>query len=323
MITIIIPVYNCARFLDQCILSVVEQSYKDWECLLVDDGSTDDSGAICEKWSGLDNRILVCHQKNQGVSAARNFGIDNSGGEYLCFLDADDCLEPSFLETMISRADNADLVVSGQLRVATNGTVTANEPQGTTLFGLSKENIGLFLDLERKFLLFAPHEKMYKRNILQVHGIRFPENCSYGEDLMFNFLYLGHVTAISTAAVAEYHYRVHDGTLSFIFRPNQFEEDYSQWRILRVFHEQHDLWNDEVEVYLAQRLWGIVYDGLFLYPKLNAKRGYLSHILSIPEISLLKKREDVFSCARWIKYSITHRLAAVFYLFFKRNGKGV
>ena len=140
---------------------------------------------------------------------------------------------------------------------------------------------------------------------------------------MFNFLYLGHVTAISTVAVAEYHYRVHDGTLSFVFRPNQFEEDYSQWRILRVFHEQHDLWNDEVEVYLAQRLWGIVYDGLFLYPKLNAKRGYLSHILSIPEISLLKKREDVFSCARWIKYSITHRLAAVFYLFFKRNGKGV
>ena len=66
MITIIIPVYNCARFLDQCILSVVEQSYKDWECLLVDDGSTDDSGAICEKWSGLDNRILVCHQKKRG-----------------------------------------------------------------------------------------------------------------------------------------------------------------------------------------------------------------------------------------------------------------
>ena len=315
---IIIPVYNSAQFLDQCILSVVEQSYKDWECFLVDDGSTDDSGAICEKWADRDNRILACHQKNQGVSAARNYGIENSKGEYICFLDADDNLDSSFLETMISRADNADLIVSGQLRVTADGSVITSEPKGTTLFDLSKENTGLFLDLERKFLLFAPHEKLYKSSFIQAYDIRFPENCSYGEDLIFNFKYLGYVKAISTVAVAKYLYRVHDGTLSLAFRPNQFEEDYSQWRILRGFHKNRGLWNDEVETYLAQRLWGIIYDGLFLYPRLEDKdKGYLSRVLSIPEIDLLNEYKDVFDCAGWIKRWVINRCSGLFYIYFK------
>ena len=318
MISIIIPVYNSARFLDQCILSVVEQSYKDWECILVDDGSTDDSRAICEKWAERDDRLLAYHQKNQGVSAARNHGIENSRGDYICFLDADDSLDSSFLETMISRADKADLIVSGQLRITEDGGVITSEPKGTFLFDLSKENTGLFLDLERKFLLFAPHEKLYKSSIIQAHGIRFPEKCSYGEDLIFNFKYLGHVKAISTIAIAKYHYRVHDGTLSFAFRPNQFEEDYSQWRILSVFHKKYGLWNDEAEAYLAQRLWGIVYDGLFLYPRLEDKdKGYLSRILSIPEIDLLNEHKGVFDCAGWIKRWIINRCSGLFYIFFK------
>ena len=283
----------------------------------MDDGSTDESGAICDKWAGRDKRILAYHQKNQGVSAARNQGIEKSGGEYVCFLDADDELDPFFLETMLSCADKADLVVSGQLRVTSDGSVTTSEPKGTTLFDLSEENTGLFLDLERKFLLFAPHEKLYKRSIIQAHAIRFPENCSYGEDLIFNYKYLNLVNAISTVAVAKYHYRIHEGTLTFAFRPNQFEEDYAQWRILRDFHGRRGLWSDEVEAYLAQRIWGIVYDGLFLYPKLEDKqKGYISHVLSIPEIALLKSHQDEFECAKWIKFAIVHRLSVVFRAFF-------
>ena len=106
------------------------------------------------------------------------------------------------------------------------------------------------------------------------------------------------------------------------FRTDQFDEDYAQWLVLKDFHMSSNLWNSEVEAYLAKRLWGIVYDGLFLYPRLEDKKGYLSHILSIPEIDLIKKRDDVYSCSQWIKNAITHRRTAVFYLFFKMSGIG-
>ena len=78
MISIIIPVYNVEKYLDECLLSVFNQSYKDWECILINDGSTDKSGTICNKWHALDNRFIVIHQKNQGVSQARNIGLKTS-----------------------------------------------------------------------------------------------------------------------------------------------------------------------------------------------------------------------------------------------------
>ena len=321
MFSIIIPVHNAESFLIQCLKSVHEQSLDNWECLIIDDGSSDDSAAICADWCKIDSRFKYFHQSNKGVSAARNVGLCECNGDYICFIDADDWVDRCYLESLESSIKESDLVVSGQKREYQDGNYVLFAPDKTTTFSVSSDNTSLFLSLERQFLLFAPHEKLYRADIINNHNLRFREDCSYGEDLLFNYQYLEHIKVISTIDLSLYHYRIHSDTLSLSFRENQFKEDYAQWLILMDFHKKRKLWDGEAEAFLAKRLWGIVYDGLFLYPKLGDKRGYLSRVLSIPEISLLRKRDDVFSCSQWIKYSITHRLSAVFYLFFNMNRK--
>lgn len=102
MISIIIPVYNVKLYLDNCIQSVIQQSYTDFECILVDDGSTDGSSEICDQWAEKDNRIIIVHQPNGGVSSARNKGLEQAKGEYICFIDSDDWVDVDYLSAMIN-----------------------------------------------------------------------------------------------------------------------------------------------------------------------------------------------------------------------------
>ena len=102
-ISVIIPVYNVCNYLDRCIQSVLTQTYKDLEIILVDDGSTDESGKLCDIYKERDERIIVIHQKNQGVSCARNAGINIASGEYIGFVDADDYIEKNMYEELSSK----------------------------------------------------------------------------------------------------------------------------------------------------------------------------------------------------------------------------
>ena len=115
MISIIIPVYNSATYLNQCIESIINQTYTDWECIIINDGSTDDSANICDIWSQTDSRIHVIHQSNQGVSASRNRGLKKSKGEYIVFVDSDDWVETNYLYDMISSMveNKTDIIVTG------------------------------------------------------------------------------------------------------------------------------------------------------------------------------------------------------------------
>ncbi len=109
-LSIIVPVYNTARYLDQCIESILNQTYKDFECLLIDDGSTDGSDKICDSWKEKDQRIRVFHVPNGGPSRARNVGIKNMSGKYLGFVDSDDVIAPDMYEAMISKMEETGVV---------------------------------------------------------------------------------------------------------------------------------------------------------------------------------------------------------------------
>ncbi len=99
LISIIIPVYNIERYLRTCIDSILQQSFRNFELILVDDGSTDSSGAICDFYSQADSRVVSFHKKNEGVSVARNYGIDKAQSDWICFIDSDDWVEKDFLLT--------------------------------------------------------------------------------------------------------------------------------------------------------------------------------------------------------------------------------
>ena len=214
MISIIIPVYNVAPYLDQCLESVINQTYTDWECILVNDGSTDNSGDICDSWAQKDNRIHVIHQNNSGVSVARNKGLDIARGEFITFIDSDDWIDKFFLESMFKHSKDSDLVVSGLIRNYQNSTTAEYTPLYTEYFPINEHQIDKFVDLNKKSLLFAPHEKLYRADIINTYHIRFTIGCNYGEDLLFNYEYLQYVKNISTIAIALYHYRVLENTLS-------------------------------------------------------------------------------------------------------------
>lgn len=305
MISVIIPVYNVAQYLDECISSVVAQTYKEWECILVDDGSTDGSEIICDQWATKDNRIRVFHQTNCGVSKARNKGVAESRGEFVVFVDSDDTIGSEHLWQFI-HATSADLVVSGIRQYQLEGGITDTQPYVRKTFLLNKESLTDFVDLNDKFLLYGPVAKLYKIHILREHNILFPVDCSYGEDLQFNLLYLGVTKSITQIDDISYYYRRGTDTLSTKKRPNQFEQDYEQWKLLRAFYVNHSMWLQPSKELLYKRLWGIVYDGIFCTETSNKT------ILSIPEIKELKDYQHVFHCAKWIKWCILHKIAFAF-----------
>ena len=115
MISIIVPIYKAEVFLPRCIDSVIAQTYTNWDLLLVDDGSPDKSGKICEEYSRKDARIKVYHKQNGGVSSARNYGLDKARGEWVSFLDADDYILPSFLDNLINNNKGFELICSGYM----------------------------------------------------------------------------------------------------------------------------------------------------------------------------------------------------------------
>lgn len=317
MISVIVPVYNVSQSLDDCLRSIALQTYHDWECILVDDGSKDQSGVICDQWALKDSRFRVIHQQNQGVSAARNNGIKEAKGEYVCFIDSDDWVDPDYLQHLYDHIGAAEIAVSGIVQEFDGKSGSKAIPSMTKVFALEPSSILDFVDLNRKFLLYAPHEKLYRRDIITKYDIHFPVGCAYGEDLQFNYAYLEHVKTIAQVAECDYHYRIiGSGTLSSKLRPNQFAQDYEQWQLLRDFYVRHDMWLAPAKELLYTRLWGTVYDGLFLYPKLkDVGLDYLQQVLAIPEMDDL--RAYPFPCTRWIRWAILQRQAWVFYLFFK------
>ena len=130
LVSIIVPVYNVEKYLDKCVQSLVRQTYSNLEIILIDDGATDNSGTVCDKWASKDERVKVIHTENRGLSAARNTGIDNSVGHFLCFVDSDDWIEPNMLEEMYNKAEEfqTDITMCDLKKVGVESEYTVSQP---------------------------------------------------------------------------------------------------------------------------------------------------------------------------------------------------
>lgn len=210
--SIIMPTYNCEKYIGEAVKSVLEQTYADFELIIVDDGSTDGTFAICEQIvKGKDNVHLyaVCHG---GVSVARNFGLEKACGEYVLFIDCDDTWEKDLLESTANLLDEkSDLVLFGMGRdyYLSDDSFQYSE----TDLGNSGEAEDLPPDIAPDHLISSynmasPCNKVYKRAIIQENSVTFCEKCVYLEDLKFNFDFLQHVTNIKVLRSDLYHYRL-------------------------------------------------------------------------------------------------------------------
>lgn len=204
-VSIIVPVYKVENYLSQCIDSILGQTFTDWECILVDDGSPDGSGVICDEYAQKDTRIHVIHKENRGVSAARNTGLSAAQGEYIYFIDSDDYVEREALELLLSKAkqSEADIMVHGLV----NDYIYKHSSTAVKYGSLPEKDYSTILEMaDRWGLLKGPVNKLFKNSIIKNKALRFDESISYGEDTKFTFEYLAHCHSIAFVPRHLYHY---------------------------------------------------------------------------------------------------------------------
>ncbi len=218
IISVIVPVYKTEKYLSQCIESILAQSFTDFELLLIDDGSPDRCGEICEEYAKRDPRIRVFHQRNAGVSKARNYGLENAMGRYIAFVDSDDYVLPDYLRDLYnSLSDDKCLVIHTVIKFFPDGHSVRSDWPETTIEG--KEAYRLLLEYGDKTIGYSCG-KLFNNELIHSHHLRFPEDISLLEDLFFLFDYAQIASSIKVCNVANYVYRIghSDAALSVAYK---------------------------------------------------------------------------------------------------------
>ena len=215
-ISVISPIYNMERLLSKCIDSILAQTFNDFELILIDDGSTDRSGVICDKYATRDSRIKVIHKKNEGVSIARQLGIDFAQGEYTIHIDPDDWVEPKMLEELYKKAksEHADMVICDYY--VNRHDNQYHEVQKPTALDAETVLHDIFRGLHANCW-----NKLIRRSCYTEYDIRFPENLSYREDFCVITQLLLHPIKISYINQALYHYAQNPNQTSISFAKNE------------------------------------------------------------------------------------------------------
>ena len=208
MISIIVPVYKAEKYLDNCINSLLAQTYTDLEIILVDDGAPDASGAICDAYAAKDSRIRVIHQQNGGLSAARNAGLFVASGEYVGFVDADDTVESDMFELLVHAINGHQLAMCGVRRVA-EGQVP--QPTSSDAMMTVLDNAGLWEEIFGK-LNNSVCNKLFDSKLIS--NVTFPQSLIHGEDFLFHLSYLPRVQSGVMLNAVKYNYYIHQGSIT-------------------------------------------------------------------------------------------------------------
>lgn len=240
LISIIVPVYNIQEYLSRCIDSIINQTYKNIEIILVDDGSTDKSGTICDEYAGKDNRIIVIHKENGGVSSARNAGLDIAKGDYIGFVDGDDYIEKDMYQVLIDDA----LQTKSQISCCQIKTYNIDNTESKTLINdscvIDKEDIinGFFFDEFIKGFIVSPCNKIISKNV--IGNIKF-KDYALGEDFLFIFEILKNTDSVSYNSFLGYYYcHRENSAMTSKFSSKRFDYIYAITEIEKICKEYYD-----------------------------------------------------------------------------------
>lgn len=235
LISIIVPIYNAERYLQRCIDSILTQSFTEFELLLINDGSKDNSGAICDEYSANDCRVRVFHKENGGVSSARNVGLDNANGIWVTYVDSDDWVTKEYLSNLWNHAQNGvDLVVSFPTYIYSNGT--SKRPQYSPKFVDEHNFEDIFVE-HSMHQNTSPWSKLFKRTIIESGNIRFSEDMQIGEDLLFLYTYMLHTVNIYISSDTDYFYS-YDLATSLTKRVNSYKSEFAGYTNIKQVIEE-------------------------------------------------------------------------------------
>lgn len=280
-ISVIIPVYNAEKYLDQCLQSVLSQSFTDFELLLINDGSKDRSGEICEAYATKDSRIQVFHQENKGVSAARNLGIEKAKGEWITFVDSDDLITDHYFEALKKEDISADLILLNIKRFS-----------GQKEFEFVGYNVSLLNRREfmKKYSLFphlsGPVAKFYNSSIIRANNIFFDIHLQNYEDSLFNLEYIYHCKLIQLSQTGNYKYRNSPDSLSKQLPPLDSITHYFHEIVNVLKVHEHD---EEIKIkYLSYPLNRYFFSILMSDRNFGEKRNLLNNLIANFKTELIK-----------------------------------
>lgn len=219
--SVIVPVYNIEKYLQRCIDSILAQTFPNFELLLIDDGSNDTSGSMCDAYAKKDSRVRVFHKPNGGVSSARNVGLDNANGEWICFCDSDDWVDNTWLQ-IFQKGVAYDFIIQSFFARNWQGCISEKMIAMPLFIGESTQKIKILFDLSYKYwnigFIWC---RAFKKSIINNHSIRFNINYKIREDELFVFQYMEHIQSFMICPEGAYHY----------FSPN-FSTKYNKTSIL-------------------------------------------------------------------------------------------
>jgi len=322
-VSIIVPVYNSSDVLCECVNSLINQDYENIEIILVDDGSTDNSGEICDSFQEKDKRVKVIHKKNEGQSAARNLGIQESSGDYVMFIDSDDWLDLDAVSTLVSYADENDLDVTrfNYIREFESKSI----PKKNTFLEEKiyedeecKKLCRQILGLVRKELsnpeninfLSSVCFNVFRKKILLEKGITFKDLKLIGsfEDGLFNFETFMHINRFGYVDRCFYHYRkTNDNSSSKKYRENYMEKQLRLFAYLKEISSNYFLKSEIEESYSSR----VVYTSMELC--FNALRGNRKY----REVKEILKNEELKKARRRFKLKYLPLKWKIYYFFIK------
>lgn len=225
-ITVIVPVYKCEKYIGKCIESIQNQTLKDWFLILVDDGSPDNAGVICDQYARGDNRIKVLHQTNGGPGNARNNGIEQCKTRWFTFIDSDDCVENDYLENFHLEImdDDYSISIQGYKRIELDGTQLDEKYHFSEMIYRGKNVMDDSLGSAPIFEYGHSFGKLYNLKIVNEYRIRENQDIKLSEDHLFNIEYLCHVKSVYTHEGSKYCYQMADAEQSLSHRNFPWKE---------------------------------------------------------------------------------------------------
>ena len=241
-VSVVIPCYKVEKYLDRCVESVVNQTLKDLEIILVDDGSPDCVPQMCDEWSLKDNRIKVIHKENGGLGMACNSGLDVATGDYIAFCDSDDYVDLNCYETLYKAAvsNKVDAVYSGIKRVTENGLVTPmRQAEKLQIFSADEVlnfQFGMIASepsvIQERYWQMSAKVVLYSGETIRKYGVKFHSERQYiSEDLLFNLDFLQHSHRVMELPKSFYYYFFNTSSLSQVLRKDRFEK----YKLLRNY----------------------------------------------------------------------------------------
>lgn len=285
LISVIIPVYNVEKYLSRCLESVLRQTYKQLEIILVDDGATDNSLEICNKYAARDERIKVFHKENEGLGLTRNYGIKKATGRYVAFIDSDDFIVDDAIQVMYEKAEETgvDLVVASSFYKNEPRIVLLEERiyEGTEVKDVLLTYMMGNLPKSEDMLSVSAWSKLYRLDLISKYNLEFPsERKLIWEDIVFNMEYLLVCNKVYISHKSLYNYCFNGESITHQYKPNKLELVMHMYNYMYEKIEQIKL-PDEAKLRLQNNFIGHIRTCLKLevyYAKQNGKDVTFNHI---------------------------------------------